>query len=151
MYYQGLHTDTSLTVGIDVDAKTQKFLDAGREALKKAITKAREGNRIYDISEAIEVTLTSHGLTPVKALVGHGVGRELHEDPQIPCYRNGDRFKSPVIPYGACLAIEVMYSEGNADIEVLDDGWTIVTSDGKLSALFEETVIVAKRGPVVIT
>ena len=151
LFYKGFHTDTSVTVGLGVDHKTSNFLDLGRAALKNAISKAKVGNRIYDISEAIETTLAKGNLTPVKALVGHGIGKSLHEDPQIPCYASGDKNNSPIIPEGACLAIEVMYSFGNCDIALEDDGWTIVTADGKLSALFEETVIVSEKGPIVIT
>lgn len=151
LVYEGFHSDTSFTVGLNVNKKTQRFLKAGEKALDEAIKKARPGNRVYDISKAIETTLREKGYSPVKALVGHGIGRELHEDPQIPCCTSGSYSESPAIPDGACFAIEVMYSPGSAEIALSDDGWTIVTNDGKISALFEDTVIAAKDGTKVLT
>jgi methionyl aminopeptidase len=151
LYFKGFHTDCSFSKGVDVSPQTEKFLDAGREALKKAIEKASAGNRIYDISEAIEKTITSYGFTPIRALVGHGVGRNLHEDPQIPCFVPGDRLESMEIPEGATLAIEVMYTQGGSDLVQEEDGWTIATQDGKISALFEETVAVVSGRPKVLT
>ena len=91
------------------------------------------------------------GYTPLRALVGHGVGRELHEEPQIPCFVPQGSSKGPKIVPGMVLAIEVMYTQGKADIGVMEDGWTIVMRDGKISALFEETVCVTTKGPQVIT
>ncbi len=151
MYYKGFHTDTSFTVGIKVDEKLDKFLKTGKYALNEAITKAVSGNRIYDISQKIEETIKANGYSPVRALVGHGVGKDLHEDPQIPCFTNGVREKSPEILKGYVLAIEVMYAQGSGDVKLSGDGWTISTSDGTISALFEETVAVTKKGTLVLT
>ena len=89
VYYKGFHTDTSISVGIDLTPENRKFLNTGREALAKALKKVKEGNYIYDISKAIEDAVEGAGYTTIKALVGHGVGRELHEDPQIPCFVPG--------------------------------------------------------------
>jgi methionyl aminopeptidase len=86
VYYKGFHTDTSITVGIDLTPENKKFLSVGKQALEKAISRARVDNYIYDISKAIEDTIEGAGYSTIKALVGHGVGRELHEDPQIPCF-----------------------------------------------------------------
>ncbi|KKQ37396.1 MAG: Methionine aminopeptidase [Candidatus Woesebacteria bacterium GW2011_GWA1_37_7] len=151
MYYKGFHTDTSFSMGLLADQEILEFLDVGKLTLKKAINKAKEENRIYDISEAIEKELRSHNLSPIKALVGHGVGKDLHEDPQIPCFINGKRSDSPIIPEGAVLAIEIMYTKGSGDVAIDSDGWTIRTSDGKISGLFEETVAVTKYGPIILT
>jgi methionyl aminopeptidase len=151
MYYKGFHTDTSFTVGLNVQEKIAKFLKAGEYALNRAIAQAKAGNRIYDISEAIESSLVPFGYNPVQTLVGHGVGRELHEDPQIPGITYGRRKNSPVIPEGATLAIEVIYSMGNPDIELGEDGWTLSMRDGKISALYEETIAATKKGTIILT
>jgi len=151
LYFKGFHTDCSFSKGIDVDSGTEKFLEAGREALDKAIQAARVGNRIYDISEAIEKTVISAGYSPIRALVGHGVGRGLHEDPPIPCFVPGPKEDSVEIAEGATFAIEVMYAQGGSDLVQENDGWTISTQDGKISALFEETVAVVNGRPKVLT
>jgi methionyl aminopeptidase len=151
VYYKGFHTDTSFTKGIKLDAHRARFLDSGREALKRALEEAKYGNRVYDISKAIESVLELNNLNPVKVLVGHGVGRQLHEAPQIYCYTFGRREESPRIPDGAVLAIEVMYSEGTGEVKIGKDGWTISTSDGTISGLFEDTIAVTKKGSLVLT
>jgi len=151
LYFKGFHTDCSFSKGINVNSDTEKFLEAGHEALKKAIDATIAGNRVYDISEAIEKTITSYGFTPIRALVGHGVGRDLHEDPQIPCFLPGAKEESMEIVEGATFAIEVMYAKGAPDLVQENDGWTISTADGKISALFEETVAITKDGPLVLT
>ena len=151
LYYKGFHTDTSFTIGLQVSDKVNNFLKVGEKALKEAIGEVYPRRRVYDISSAIEKTIKKSNLSPIKALVGHGVGRSLHEEPQIPCFTSGKRSESPEIPKGAVLAIEVMYSEGVGDVVTETDGWTISTRDGKIAALFEETVLAAKGGPVVLT
>lgn len=148
-YYQGFHTDTSFSLG--VGAENNKFLETGRKTLDYAIDKARVGNKIFDISKTIEDSLNSNELTPIRALVGHGIGRDLHEAPQIPCFTSGKRSESLEIPEGAVLAIEVMYTFGKPGVTLAGDGWTIETKDGKISGLFEETVAVTAGGPVVLT
>jgi methionyl aminopeptidase len=150
-YYKGFHTDTSITKGLAVDAKTKKFLATGEAALKNAIKAAKAGNRIMDISEAIETTVKANGYSPIRALVGHGVGRALHEGPQIPCFTGGKKEKSPEILPGMVLAIEVMYSLGSPEVELGLDGWTISMRDAKIAALYEETVAITKHGPFVLT
>lgn len=151
LYYKGFHTDTSFSVLVGNDKKRKNFLKAGKEALNFAIKQAKTGNRIYDISEAIESTLLRHKLNPVRALVGHGIGKDLHEDPYIPCFVTGTRGESLEIKKGLVLAIEVMYSEGSGDVVQEDDGWTIGTTDGKIAGLFEETVAVSEKVAVVLT
>jgi len=151
IYYNGFHTDTSFTKAIDPDSKTANFLQVGKTAMKKAIEKTRLGNYVYDISEAIETPIKKAGFSPIKALVGHGVGRALHEEPQIPCFVPGAEESSSKLPVGAVLAIEVMYCMGQPDVVINNDGWTISTADGKISALFEDTVAVTNKGPMVLT
>lgn len=151
IYYDGFHTDTSFTVGIKPDDKTKKFLEVGKKALSEAIKRATSENRVYDISKAIEDTVRQAGYSPIKALVGHGIGKNLHEDPQIPCYVEGKRENSFQLRKNLVLAIEVMYALGSPEVELSSDGWTISTRDDKISALFEETVAVTSRGPYVLT
>ncbi len=152
LYYKGFHTDTSDSVGIDLDDEKQKFLETGKMALNKAIDSLRVGNRIYDISEAIESVIKGGGYEPVRALVGHGVGRELHEEPQIPCFTDPrHKNSSPRIVEGMVMAIEILYSQGTGEVGVDEDGWTISSSDGKITGLFEDTIAVTKKSPLVLT
>lgn len=151
LYYKGFHTDTSFTVGISPNLEVKKFLQAGERALIKAINKAKDGNRIYDITRTMEKEITKNGYSPIKALVGHGVGKNLHEEPQIPCFTFGKYKESPEITSGMVVAIEVMYAAGSSDVATDEDGWTISMRDGKISGLFEETVAVTNYGPLVLT
>jgi methionyl aminopeptidase len=151
MFYQGFHTDTSTTVAIDTH-EHDHFLEVGRKSLKKAIEQAKPGNRIMDISTMMEKVVVEAGFSPVRALTGHGIGRQLHEEPAIPCFVVGNPKHSPKIVVGMVLAIEVMYNAG--DFEVVyknDDGWTIATADAKISGLFEDTVAITENGPVILT
>lgn len=151
LFYKGFHTDSSFSVVVGKDEKKEKLLLSGEKALDLAIRKARVGNRVFDMSKAIQESLKKDGLTPITALVGHGIGKKLHEEPRIPCFVKGKREDSPIIPEGAALAIEVMYTNGGNEILLEDDGWTISTKDGSLAGLFEETVVVTKKGPLVLT
>lgn len=153
LYYKGFHTDAAVTVAVGkADPKLEKFLGVGRQALKRAIEQARPGKRVWDISEAMQKVIEEAWYSPVKALTGHGVGRELHEEPAIPCFVVGRRENSPKIVPGMVLAIEVMYNAGGAEVAYEnDDGWTIATADGKISGLFEETVAITSSGPKVLT
>lgn len=150
IFYKGWHTDTATTVA--VNGKTNKFLDTGKLALKLAIEQAKVGKRVADISEAIQKTVEKPGYCAVRALTGHGVGRELHEEPAIPCFVIGKYEHSPKLVEGMVIAIEVMYNEGTSEVVYKDtDGWTIITADGRISGLFEETVAITKSGPQVLT
>ncbi len=149
--YKGFHTDTSISVGIDLSPENQKFLNVGRETLQKALKVVRPGNHIFDISKVIEDEIKMAGYSTVKALTGHGVGRDLHEDPQIPCFVPGRIQDSPEIKTGMVLAVEVMYAAGGDKVEILEDGWTIAMRDGKISGLFEDSIAVTEKGPRVIT
>jgi len=151
MYYKGFHTDTSFSKLIGKDNELEEFLKVGKKALAQAIGVARKGNRIYDISKAIEKVVSGANLNTIRSLVGHGVGKALHEEPEIPCFTFGRREKSPKIVPGMALAIEVMYTKGMPDLVMADDGWTISTRDGKISALYEETVAVSQKGTKVLT
>jgi len=151
LFYKGFHTDTSFSVGVAPTRTQVKFLDIGKLALRRGIKKAVPGNRIFDISEAIQGALETNNVFPIRALVGHGIGRNLHEEPQVPCFTRGKKERSPKINEGVVLAIEVMYTKGKPDIVVAEDGWTISTKDGKIAGLFEETVAVTSNGPVVLT
>jgi methionyl aminopeptidase len=152
LVWKGFHTDTSVTVGIGKISKAnQNFLEAGRECLKKAIAKAKPGNRVADISAQMQ-RIEEYGYSPVKALTGHGIGRQLHEDPAVPCFVVGEYNHSPLLRSGLVLAIEIMYNAGSDEVVYKnDDGWTIATADGKISGLFEETVAITNQGPVILT
>jgi len=127
------------------------MLDCGRRALKECIKIAKVGKKIGDISATMESTLTSEGYSPVRMLVGHGVGRELHEYPSVPCFVSHAKDEKVDLVPGLVIAIEVMYCAGKPDLITDSDGWTIRTRDGKITALFEETVAITSRGPLVLT
>lgn len=153
MFHKGFHTDTSVTVPVaGIDKKTQRFLQVGYETLNLAISQAKVGNRISDISKTIQNNLEKNGYSPVRALTGHGIGKNLHEEPQIPCFWDANGKDGEVIPEGAVLAIEVIYTAGSPDLVLSgEDGWTIATKDGKIAGLFEETVAITAKGPRVLT
>ncbi len=152
--YQGLHTDTARTKKMqNAKCKMQnsidKFLEAGQTALERAIAQCQIGNHIGDISHTIQTIIEGAGYNVARELGGHGVGKTLHEPPFIPGF--GQPGEGPVIKEGMTVAIEVIYARGNGKIEVLNDGWTVVTVDGDLAGLFEHTVAVTDSGPVVLT
>jgi len=151
LFYRGFHTDTSITKGLEVNKEIENFIKVGETAVYNAIAKVLVGGRIFDLSEQLEKTVRGAGYTPVKQLTGHGIGRNLHEDPYIPCIIDEKREKTPEIREGDVYAIEVMYTLGSGGLVKEDDGWTISTSDGKIAGLFEETVAATKNGPQVLT
>ena len=121
-----------------------------RDALYAAIAQARVGNRMSDIGRSVQATAESAGFSVVTEFAGHGIGRRLHEDPQVPNYfRVG--MPNPRLQEGMVLAIEPMINEGTPDLEILDDGWTAVTADGKLSAHFEHSIAITANGPKVLS
>jgi len=150
LYHKGFHTDTSFSLYLGRDPEIAKFLEVGKKSLKAAISKAKAGKRLGDISQSIEDNLKMGKCNPVRALVGHGIGRDLHEDPMIPCFSHYPGDNLP-LQEGMALAIEVMYTPGRGEVKTDSDGWTIRTKDGKISALFEETVAVTRDGPFVLT
>ncbi|MDP2860488.1 MAG: type I methionyl aminopeptidase [bacterium] len=153
LLYKGFHTDTSWTIAVgEKTGKTRLFLKAGETALKNAIVAAVAGNRVGDISFAIEKTIIAAGCSPVRQLVGHGVGQKLHEDPEIPCFLKKPIGKTPLLREGMTLAIEIIYMAGRPEVIYRgDDDWTIVTGDGFPSALFEQTIAVTSNGPRILT
>lgn len=169
--YKGLHTDGSWTIEVrsenfakrEISAggtklkvkspnQNSKFLETGKKALERAIQECRVEKRIGHISKAIQDTIEGAGYSCVKQLVGHGVGRILHEDPEIPCFLRGKIENTPEIKPGMVLAVEVIYNMGKSAIVYQNnDGWTIVTRDGRPSGLFEHTIAVTETGPRVLT
>lgn len=153
VFYKGFHTDSSWTKYLEgKDEGTVRFVQTGELALKKAIPQAKPGNYIYDISKTIQDVVEGAGFSVVRSLVGHGVGRELHEEPEVPGFVTAKRTSTPQITAGMVLAIEVIYNMGSPDVVYRgDDGWTIVTKDGKISGLFEATVAVTSHGCLLLT
>ncbi|HCM38020.1 MAG: Methionine aminopeptidase [Candidatus Gottesmanbacteria bacterium GW2011_GWB1_43_11] len=157
LLYQGFHTDTSWTkivrsLKLVVPSETEKFVKIGEIALEKAILEAKPGNRVGHISKAIQEIVEGAGYSVVKTLVGHGVGRQLHESPHIPGLLTQPLERTPELKTGMVLAIEVIYNMGGPEIVYKnDDGWTLATADGSLSGLYEQTVAVTPTGPIVLT
>lgn len=151
--YKGFHTDASFTVPVgEVRAETKRFLRAGEEAVEASIKEARVGKKVSHISKAMQEVLERYGYTPSRDLTGHGVGRALHEEPMIPCFWDGSLSEDIPIKVGMTLALEAIYMAGKPDIIVSkEDGWTISTRDGKIAGLFEETVAVTDKGPLLLT
>ena len=148
--YGGVHGDSAFTVGIgEISKECQQLMDATSESLDRGIARVRAGGRIGDISNAIQRHAESLGYYLVKQYVGHGIGYAMHEEPQVPNY--GKAGNGALIRKGMGLAIEPMLNIGTSDTKVLEDGWTVSTADGSLSAHFEDTVIVTDEGPVVTT
>ncbi len=147
---EGYVADSAVTLPMGaVEPEAQRLLDVTRESLEAGIAECREGRRLGDISHAVQEVVEAAGFSVVRSLVGHGVGKEMHEDPQIPNY--GDPGRGPRLEEGMVFAIEPMVDAGAYDVVVADDGWAIHTADGSLSAHFEHTVAVGKKGPRVLT
>ena len=147
---QGWIGDTAGTFAVgEISPRAERLMRITREALFLGSEQARVGNRIGDISFAIQHHVETHGYTVVKDLVGHGVGRTMHEDPNVPNF--GEAHKGPKLRAGMTIAIEPMVNEGKEDVRQLDDGWTCVTKDGSLSAHFEHTVAILSDGPEILT
>jgi methionyl aminopeptidase len=146
----GFYGDAAITLPVgEVSDEAATLIRVTEESLRLGIERAVPGNRVSDISAAIQRHVEAHSFSVVRAFVGHGIGRSLHEDPQVPNFGapgQGSRLRE-----GMTLAIEPMVNSGGADVMILDDGWTAVTSDGSLSAHFEHTVAVTKQGAVILT
>jgi methionyl aminopeptidase len=151
LIWQGYHLDTTDTFVVGKSTKEiDTFLAVGRKSLQKAIERARVGNSVYDVSAAMEKVVTRGGYNLVYQLCGHGISKELHEKPDIPCL--AQRADKRVIFYeGQTVAIEVMYTMGNAHLIIDKDGWTYRTADRSLSGMYEETVLITAAGPKVLT
>jgi methionyl aminopeptidase len=146
----GFHGDSALTVGLGaVAADARRLLDATRDALDRGIEQMVPGNRLSDIGHAVQLRAEADGFSVVRQFVGHGIGREMHEPPQIPNYGPGGR--GPRLKPGMVFAIEPMVTAGGPDVHVLEDEWTAVTADGSLAAHFEHTILITDHGPEVLT
>jgi methionyl aminopeptidase len=146
----GFFSDCAVTYAVGTPSPTtRKLLEVTEASLYRAIDQAQVGGRLFDISSAVQETCEAAGFGVVKEFVGHGIGRSMHEDPQLPNF--GTRGKGPRLKAGMVLAIEPMINAGGAGVKVLPDGWTTVTLDGSYSAHFEHTVAITKDGPLILT
>lgn len=161
LLYKGFHTDTAWSILIHDPHATEKVLDleekkkmltVGEQALWEAISVARAGSRVGHISEVIQRNMDSAGLRAIKSLVGHGVGRTLHEEPQIPGFLRGPIERTPELRVGMTIAVELIFSAGSSEaVYVNDDGWTLGTKDGSNSCVFEHTIAITEGEPKLIT
>ena len=149
-YYQGFHGDCAATFPCGaVSATAQRLMDVTKQSFFEGIRFATKGHRVSDISHAVQAYVESNGFSVVRSFVGHGVGAQLHEEPEVPNY--GPAGRGPRLVPGMTLAIEPMVNEGVYDVKVLKDGWTTVTADGKLSAHYENTVLITDGEPEILT
>ncbi|MBI1734358.1 MAG: type I methionyl aminopeptidase [Candidatus Rokubacteria bacterium] len=147
---EGYYADCAFTLPVgDVPPSVQQLIDVTRESLDLAIAECTPGKRLSDVSHAVQRHVEAHGFAVVRAFVGHGIGRALHEEPQVPNF--GDPGRGPQLRPGMVLAIEPMVTMGTYEVRILDDGWTAVTRDGSLAAHFEHTVAITEQGPDVLT
>ncbi|MCX5830098.1 MAG: type I methionyl aminopeptidase [Deltaproteobacteria bacterium] len=150
VYYHGYYGDAALTVPVGkISKEASMLLKATEESLDLAIQEATVGNRLGDISAAVQKHVEAEGFSVVRDFVGHGIGRNLHEDPQIPNY--GIRGRGVALKAGMVLAIEPMVNAGTYKVRMLTDGWTAVTADGRLSAHFEHTIAITDHGPEILS
>lgn len=150
LIYKGYHSDAARTHAVGkISPEAQKLIDETRQSFFEGIKMAKAGNHLYEISNAIDEYISQFGYGIVRELVGHGIGTKLHEDPQIPNF--AQRRRGPKLHAGMTLAIEPMINMGRADVEWLDDDWTVVTEDGSLSAHYENTVLITDGEPEILT
>lgn len=148
--HKGYYSDTAVTIGVGaIREELKKLLDVTSQSLYKGIEQARPGNHLSDISHAVQTYVEANHLAVVRDFVGHGIGKTLHEDPEIPNF--GAPHQGPLLREGMVLAIEPMVNLGTWQTRVLDDGWTVVTQDGLPSAHFEHTVAITSKGPEILT
>lgn len=150
VYYKGFYGDAAITVPVGrISSEAMRLKEVAEASLYAGIEKAYPGNRLSDISYAIQNLVEGNGFSVVREFVGHGIGRSLHEEPQVPNFGRpglGIRLKA-----GMVLAIEPMINAGGSEVNILRDGWTAVTKDGSLSAHFEHTVAITEKGPLILT
>lgn len=156
VYLEGFHTDMAETVIVGspeaVSPEVRKFLETGKRALEEAIKVALPGNHIWHISKTIQdIVEKENGYSITRSLIGHGVGRELHEDPEVPGYVYAPMNKTPELKEGMTIAIEIIYNMGRREVEYGDDEWTIKTADGSLSGVFERSIVITKDGNEILT
>ena len=150
VFRDGYYVDSARTIPVGrISKEAEQLLEVTWDALEEGIQQARAGNRLTDISHAVETRVRKAGFSVVRSLVGHGIGERMHEDPQVPNF--GPPRQGPLLEQGLVIAIEPMVNVGTAEVFTLEDGWTIVTADRKLSAHFEDTVAITKDGPRVLT
>lgn len=150
VYRNGFHGDAARTFPVGpIRLDAQKLLDVTRESLMRGVAQVKSGARLGDVSAAIQAHAEHHGFSVVRSLVGHGIGRDLHEDPQIPNF--GRAGVGVVLKTGMVLAIEPMVNAGGWEVETLEDGWTVVSADSSLAAHFEHTVAVTEEGPDILS
>lgn len=149
-FYGGVHGDSAFSAGVgEMDDDAQALMDATLESLNKGIAKVRIGGRVGDVSNAIQTHAEGRGYKLVKQYVGHGIGYEMHEEPQVPNY--GKAGRGALLRRGMAIAIEPMLNVGTEKTKVLSDGWTVSTADGSLSAHFEDTVALSRNGAIITT
>lgn len=150
IYYQGFYGDSAITLPVGkVSEKALRLMQVTERSLYAGIEQARSGNRLGDISAAVQTVVEDAGFSVVRDFVGHGIGRNLHEEPQIPNF--GKKGRGIELKSGMILAIEPMVNEGEYNVRVLADGWTVVTRDGSLSAHFEHSVVITDNGPDILS
>jgi methionyl aminopeptidase len=148
--YQGYYGDAAISLPVgDPDPAARKLLEVTEKALYIGIDMAKVGNRLFDISYAIQQWVEKHGFSVVRDFVGHGIGKSLHEDPQIPNF--GSPHQGPRLEKGMVFALEPMVNEGTYEVRILSDGWTVVTADGKRSAHFEHTIAILDGGAQILS
>jgi methionyl aminopeptidase len=146
----GYIADSAYTFGVgEIDSESQRLLDTAQDALAAGIAEAVVGNRVGDVSHAVQTVVEGAGFSVIRSLVGHGVGRHYHEDPHIPNF--GEPGRGPRLSEGMTIAVEPMITAGTSEVHVMDDGWTIRTADGSMSAHFEHTVAITGDGPQILT
>jgi methionyl aminopeptidase len=148
--YQGYFGDAAVTLAVGkISKKAARLLKVTEESLYRAIAKAKNGNRLGDISYAVQEYVEKAGFSVVRDYVGHGIGKNLHEDPAVPNF--GSPGRGILLKPGMVIAIEPMINEGGYEVRVKEDGWTVITQDGKLSAHFEHTVAITEKGPEILS
>jgi methionyl aminopeptidase len=148
--YQGFHSDAARTVAVgEITKEAEQLIKVTEQSFYEGIKFAKEGHHLHEISEAIQAYVEAFGYSVVRDLVGHGIGRNLHEEPQIPNFKQ--RRRGPQLEAGMTLAIEPMVNAGRYDVYWMEDDWTVVTEDGSLSAHYENTVLITKGEPEILT
>lgn len=157
VFYEGFHTDMAQTIRVgkksqEEETEVDKFIKAGEVAVMEAISQAKIGNRVGHLSQVMQrVIETEGGYSVVRSLVGHGVGRELHEAPEIPGYVYAPLEQTPLLKENMTIAIEIIYNKGGSGVTYDSDGWTIRTKDKDLSGVFERSLVITSDGPVILT
>lgn len=148
--YKGYHSDAARTYGVgEISKEAQRLIDVTKQSFFEGMQFAKAGNHLHDISKAIQQCVESNGFSVVRDLVGHGIGKNLHEEPEVPNYKTVGR--GPKLVSGMTLAIEPMVNAGSYDIWWLEDDWTVVTQDGALSAHYENTILITEDGPEILS